>query len=390
MTCGRDLLILDGVGEYIATKIDEKLRAYLRSHATVGTKTDFYSLSHSNLLCSDENILRSPIARKMRRTSVGAFADPPRKRKLKEIEKNGTQALDSRKRQRTDEPAVVTPIPAVAAPRRAGTASASSQIVASLKKVRDYSPKECSGAWAVLLALYRATLTPHYRGWMLKEELQQAAKMLCTSSFEPQNGTYYSAWNSVKTLEQHELIQRKNRPVQFHLTHKGLALAERIAFDKKDDEAFTRAFDSLPPPPLVNWNRTDALLDEDDEQTEVLERPLTTIESPSRLASRMGGNVQNGDLLPAPAFFDEHVRISEAAGPLVAMSEASENFRDFDVVVLIDCRERSKGDRNRIQNALLVKGTLLIRLILIEVYGERYPMRNAQPRTWRRFVDSTK
>jgi len=35
LTSGRDCLILDGFGEYLANKIDEMLRHYLRSNADV-------------------------------------------------------------------------------------------------------------------------------------------------------------------------------------------------------------------------------------------------------------------------------------------------------------------------------------------------------------------
>lgn len=36
LTSGQDALVLDGVGDYIAKKLDEKLRDYLRKNQVVG------------------------------------------------------------------------------------------------------------------------------------------------------------------------------------------------------------------------------------------------------------------------------------------------------------------------------------------------------------------
>ncbi|XP_075795109.1 structure-specific endonuclease subunit MUS81 [Pelodiscus sinensis] len=97
------------------------------------------------------------------------------------------------------------------------------------RPARAYVPAPRSGGYAVLLALYKDSMSPHSRGFLTKPELQRAAQPLCDKSFtlgDP--GNRYTAWASVGTLIRKELVLKTNVPARFSLTAQGLALAQRL------------------------------------------------------------------------------------------------------------------------------------------------------------------
>uniref|UniRef100_A0A8C8RB42 Crossover junction endonuclease MUS81 n=1 Tax=Pelusios castaneus TaxID=367368 RepID=A0A8C8RB42_9SAUR len=98
-----------------------------------------------------------------------------------------------------------------------------------LRAPRGYVPAPRSGGYAVLLALYKDSMSPHSRGFLTKSELQRAAQPLCDKSFtlgDP--GNRYTAWASVGTLIRKELVLKTNIPARYSLTPQGLALAQRL------------------------------------------------------------------------------------------------------------------------------------------------------------------
>uniref|UniRef100_A0A3Q0QUY4 Crossover junction endonuclease MUS81 n=1 Tax=Amphilophus citrinellus TaxID=61819 RepID=A0A3Q0QUY4_AMPCI len=98
------------------------------------------------------------------------------------------------------------------------------------KKKREYVPQKRSGGYAVLLTLYRETQIPGSKGYMFKMELQAEAQHLCDKSFTvPDLGSKYTAWSSVSTLIQKNLLIKTHNPARYSLTDEGLALAERLA-----------------------------------------------------------------------------------------------------------------------------------------------------------------
>ncbi|KAM9717343.1 crossover junction endonuclease MUS81 isoform 2-T2 [Menidia menidia] len=107
------------------------------------------------------------------------------------------------------------------------------------RKKREYVPQKRSGGYAVLLTLYRHTQTPGSKGFMFKLELQTEAQPLCDKSFTvPDLGSKYTAWSSVSTLIQKNLLIKTHNPARFSLTEEGLALAEKLASaeqETKDD-----------------------------------------------------------------------------------------------------------------------------------------------------------
>ncbi|XP_024118272.1 crossover junction endonuclease MUS81-like, partial [Oryzias melastigma] len=98
------------------------------------------------------------------------------------------------------------------------------------RRKREYVPQRRSGGHAVLLALYRQSQIPGGRSFMMKMELQAEAQPLCDKSFTvPDPGSKYTAWSSVGTLIQKNLLLKTHSPARYSLTDEGLALARRLA-----------------------------------------------------------------------------------------------------------------------------------------------------------------
>uniref|UniRef100_A0A3B5M007 Crossover junction endonuclease MUS81 n=1 Tax=Xiphophorus couchianus TaxID=32473 RepID=A0A3B5M007_9TELE len=103
------------------------------------------------------------------------------------------------------------------------------------KKKRAFVPLQRSGGYAVLLALYRQQQIPGSKGYMFKMELQSEAQPLCDKSFSvPDLGSKYTAWSSVSTLIQKNLLIKTHNPARYSLTDEGFALAERLESVEKE------------------------------------------------------------------------------------------------------------------------------------------------------------
>ncbi|KAM4612331.1 crossover junction endonuclease MUS81 isoform 2-T2 [Polymixia lowei] len=97
------------------------------------------------------------------------------------------------------------------------------------KKKREYVPQKRSGGYAVLLTLFRESQIPGSKGYMFKMELQAEAQLLCDKSFTmPDLGSKYTAWSSVSTLIQKNLVVKTHNPARYSLTEEGLSLAQRL------------------------------------------------------------------------------------------------------------------------------------------------------------------
>ncbi|XP_018113175.1 crossover junction endonuclease MUS81 isoform X2 [Xenopus laevis] len=109
------------------------------------------------------------------------------------------------------------------------------------KKQREYVPQRRSGGYAVLLTLYRETKSPSSRGYMTKAELQKEAQALCDKSFTLTDpNSKYTAWSSVSTLIQKELVIKTHSPARYSLTEKGLELAQKL--EEAEDQARAKGF----------------------------------------------------------------------------------------------------------------------------------------------------
>ncbi|KAK7910016.1 hypothetical protein WMY93_014700 [Mugilogobius chulae] len=105
------------------------------------------------------------------------------------------------------------------------------------KKKREYVPQRRSGGYAVLLALYQHCQVEGSKGYMFKLELQTEAQPLCDKSFTvPDLGSKYTAWSSVSTLIQKNLLIKTHNPARYSLTDEGMALAERLDSAERGEE----------------------------------------------------------------------------------------------------------------------------------------------------------
>lgn len=125
-------------------------------------------------------------------------------------------------------PAAAPPAGPAAPPTRMKAARADGKAVGGRKK-RPYVPQKRSGGYAVLLTLYRHSQVAGAQGFMFKMQLQTEAQRLCDKSFTvPEPGSKYTAWSSVATLIQKNLLLKTHNPARFSLTDEGMALAERL------------------------------------------------------------------------------------------------------------------------------------------------------------------
>ncbi|KAI1166913.1 hypothetical protein F5B18DRAFT_604798 [Nemania serpens] len=205
------------------------------------------------------------------------------------------------------------------------------------RKQKAYVPTLRSGAYALILAL--AALGEEAPVGMTKAQLIEAAQPLCDASFTaPSDPTrFYTAWNSMKTLQEKDLVYERGRPLRrYTLSDEGWDVARRI--QKTAD---------LTPSELAAQQRREL-------QHEVPEnpppRPLTRspsveieeIEPPSN--SAYADVVANGDSTSGSPNLPSFRPIRLAPGT-------------FTVHLVLDVREvRAKTDRDYMQEELTKKG----------------------------------
>jgi crossover junction endonuclease MUS81 len=97
------------------------------------------------------------------------------------------------------------------------------------RKTKAYVPVYRSGAYALIVAL--SALEDSATFGMPKTELIDVAQQHCDASFTaPSDPTkFYTAWSSMKTLQQKELVYERGRPLKrYCLTDEGWEVARRI------------------------------------------------------------------------------------------------------------------------------------------------------------------
>ena len=97
------------------------------------------------------------------------------------------------------------------------------------RKPKPYVPAFRSGPYAILLAL--ATLDEDSDERLTKAQIIGLAQEHCDSSFSAPSepGKFYTAWNSMKTLEDKDLVHARGRPSRrYALTEEGWDVARRI------------------------------------------------------------------------------------------------------------------------------------------------------------------
>ncbi|KAJ8387459.1 hypothetical protein AAFF_G00156970 [Aldrovandia affinis] len=152
------------------------------------------------------------------------------------------------------------------------------------RRKREYLPQKRTGGYAVLLALYRHCQIAGSKGFMFKMELQRDAQPLCDKSFTvPDLGSKYTAWSSVSTLIQKDLLMKTHSPARYSLTELGLALAERL----ESSERGSGSDRGVGGPPTVDLTEDEVEEEEDADEGE--DRPA---ETPACVAQ--GGEVEPG------------------------------------------------------------------------------------------------
>lgn len=97
------------------------------------------------------------------------------------------------------------------------------------RKAKPYVPALRSGPYALLLGL--GTLDENSNQSMTKTQLIETAQPYCDSSFTtpPDPTKYFTAWNSMKTLIQKDLVYDHGHPLKrYALTEEGWEVAKRI------------------------------------------------------------------------------------------------------------------------------------------------------------------
>ncbi|KAJ5792791.1 DNA-directed DNA polymerase family X beta-like N-terminal [Penicillium pulvis] len=121
------------------------------------------------------------------------------------------------------------PEPPGKASKRTSDTGVAEQPAKKPRKAKPYVPALRSGPYALLLAL--ATIGENASQGMTKAQLIDTAQPYCDSSFTaPTDPTkFYTAWNSMKTLIQKDLVYEHGRPLRkYALSEDGWDVAKRI------------------------------------------------------------------------------------------------------------------------------------------------------------------
>jgi crossover junction endonuclease MUS81 len=206
------------------------------------------------------------------------------------------------------------------------------------RKAKAYVPVYRSGAHALVLAL--ASLDENAPLGLTKTDLIALAQPHCDSSFSvpSEPGKFYTAWNSMKTLVQKELVYERGRPLKrYALTDEGWDVArrvQRVAADRRDENLSAAP---IPAGTLGSNSRTDSVsqvaLSLDDK-----EEPLQDD------GTIFADVVSNGVAVSGNDSFPCFTPIQLAPGT-------------FTVHMVLDTREvRAKTDRDYLQEELAKKG----------------------------------
>ncbi|KAL7797691.1 hypothetical protein V8C43DRAFT_276731 [Trichoderma afarasin] len=207
------------------------------------------------------------------------------------------------------------------------------------KKTRQpkaYVPAFRSGAYALILGL--SNLPEDVSSSLTKTELIETSQPHCDASFTaPSDPTkFYTAWSSMKTLIQKELVYERGRPLRrYALTDEGWAVVKRIK-------------------ETAQWQEENG----PNEQQGSGRRP-----QPSVTAANQPSTLDARDTQPAidePSFYQNVV----SDGPVVLEDDDLPSFTpirippgSFTVHLVLDVREvRAKTDRDYMQEELVKQG----------------------------------
>ncbi|KAK9879314.1 hypothetical protein WA026_004167 [Henosepilachna vigintioctopunctata] len=99
---------------------------------------------------------------------------------------------------------------------------------APIDNTNEYIPTYKSGAYAILVALYKANITENQKS-LSKKDLIIAAQAFSDSSFtKAEPGSYYTAWNSMRTLISKNFVKKQGNPAQYSLTDAGVLVGHKL------------------------------------------------------------------------------------------------------------------------------------------------------------------
>ncbi|KAI1107795.1 crossover junction endonuclease MUS81 [Jackrogersella minutella] len=206
------------------------------------------------------------------------------------------------------------------------------------RKAKPYVPTLRSGPYAIIMGL--ATLEEGSRNGMTKVQLIDVAQPHCDASFTtpPDPKSFYTAWNSMKTLLDKDIVYERGRPTRrYHLTEEGWEVARRIQHTLNPDLPRPAPSRSEPEP----------------------EPEFREIERPPRLINRS----PSLEIDDQPRHDSSYVDVV-TTGDSMSSSSAIPHFRPirlapgtFEVHLVLDVREvRAKTDRDYMQNELSKRG----------------------------------
>lgn len=221
------------------------------------------------------------------------------------------------------------------------------------KKPKAYVPTLRSGPYALILAL--STLGENAASGITKQHTIELAQPHCDSSFTATSDPtkFYTAWNSMKTLIEKDLVCERGRPLRkYCLTEEGFEVATRIKASQPAADPKQKTLDAVisaakpreevAPVSMVRAPDEEGFLDID-----------SSPDRPSRSAAPVYGSVQDRvqqDIVP---FGD--IPSDETALP--TFSPISVPPSAFTLELVLDVREiRAKEDRNYMEVELKKKG----------------------------------
>lgn len=130
-----------------------------------------------------------------------------------------------------------------------------------------YIPTYRSGAYAILVALYKKSLDSDYEGFMLKKDLIKEAQPHCDNSFtKAEVGSFYTSWNSMKTLISKKLIEKHGNPAKFSLTPEGIILGCKLYNRTESMDNSVNTSGEIFSKPTTSCTECVVLSDSDDEE----------------------------------------------------------------------------------------------------------------------------
>ncbi|KFY18309.1 hypothetical protein V491_04800 [Pseudogymnoascus sp. VKM F-3775] len=221
------------------------------------------------------------------------------------------------------------------------------------RKKKAYVPTLRSGPYALILAL--STVPESAPSGITKQQTIELAQPYCDSSFMASSdpNKFYTAWSSMKTLLEKDLVSEKGRPLRkYCLTEEGYEVASRIKASQPAADSKQSTLDATVPPPKFRQRAAAGpILGEADDDGFIAIN--SSPPSPSRSEPPQYGNGMDG-------VQEDIVSFGDALGDETALPTFSPITippSAFTLELVLDVREiRAKEDRDYMKVELTKKG----------------------------------